>query len=73
MSEDEDPQEEAESDVPEFVAASTRPHFAEIAEEPVYVPLPRDYASDFGNGVRTPDTSGRSEHAAGRKSFIRSG
>ena len=55
MSEDEDPQEEAESDVPEFVTASSRPHFAEIAEEPVYVPLPRDYASDFGNGGRTPE------------------
>jgi cell division protein FtsZ len=55
MSEDEDPQEEAESDVPEFVTASSRQHFAEIAEEQIYVPLPRDYASDFGNGGRAPE------------------
>ena len=46
--------EEEEEDVeavgePEFVAAASRPQFAELAEEPVYTPLPRDYASDFGN------------------------
>ncbi|MFP5237083.1 MAG: cell division protein FtsZ [Acidobacteriota bacterium] len=29
-----------------------RPRFAELAEEPAYTPLPRDYASDLGNGVR---------------------
>jgi cell division protein FtsZ len=29
-----------------------RPRFAELGEEPVYKPLPRDYASDMGNGVR---------------------
>ncbi len=34
--------------------SATRPQFAELAEEPVYTPLPRDYASDFGNGVRGP-------------------
>ena len=56
MSEDEDPGE-AQDDVPELVAASTRPHFAEISEEPVYVPLPRDYASDFGNGVHMSERS----------------
>jgi len=39
---------------PELVAAPVRPQFAELAEEPAYSPLPRDYASDFGNGVRTP-------------------
>ena len=38
----------------EFVAAAARPNRAEIAEEPAYTPLPRDYASDFGNSVRTP-------------------
>jgi cell division protein FtsZ len=29
-----------------------RPRFAELAEEPPHMPLPRDYASDLGNGVR---------------------
>ncbi len=29
-----------------------RPKFAELSEDPVYTPLPRDYASDLGNGVR---------------------
>ncbi len=28
------------------------PQFAELAEEPAYTPLPRDYSSDFGSGVR---------------------
>jgi hypothetical protein len=37
---------------PELVAAAARPKFAELAEEPSYTPLPRDYASDFGSGVR---------------------
>jgi len=37
---------------PELVAAVARPKFAEMAEEPSYTPLPRDYASDFGSGVR---------------------
>jgi cell division protein FtsZ len=36
----------------ERAAASARPQFAEMAEEPVYTPLPRDYASDFVGGVR---------------------
>jgi cell division protein FtsZ len=35
---------------PELVAAAARPQFAEMSEEPAYTPLPRDYASDFGNG-----------------------
>ncbi len=34
---------------------SARPRFAELAEEPVYTPLPRDYAPDF-----TPDSRGAS-------------
>jgi hypothetical protein len=25
-----------------------------MSEEPVYTPLPRDYASDFGTGLRAP-------------------
>jgi cell division protein FtsZ len=38
----------------ELVGAASRPSRAEIAEEPARVPLPRDYASDFGNGHRVP-------------------
>jgi cell division protein FtsZ len=38
----------------EATGSQTRPQFAELAEEPAYTPLPRDYASDFGNGVRGP-------------------
>ncbi len=34
----------------ELVAAA-RPQFAELADEPSYTPLPRDFASDFGAGV----------------------
>jgi cell division protein FtsZ len=30
----------------------SRPRFAELDEEPAYKPLPRDYATDLGNGVR---------------------
>ena len=52
--EDEDVEEAGE---PEFVAAASRTQFAELAEEPVYTPLPRDYASDFGNGLGTPATA----------------
>jgi len=37
---------------PERVAAPARPQFAEMSEEPSYTPLPRDYAADFGSGVR---------------------
>jgi len=40
------------ADEPEMVAAAARPQFAEMSEEPSYTPLPRDYASDFGSGVR---------------------
>lgn len=28
-----------------------RPKFAELAEDPVYTPLPRDYATDMGDGL----------------------
>ena len=38
----------------EPVSAPARPQFAELAEEPAYTPLPRDYAPEFGNGMRTP-------------------
>jgi cell division protein FtsZ len=63
MSEEED--EESGEDVdsePEFVAAAARPNRIEIAEEPAFVPLPRDYASDFGNSGRTPAIT--EEHVA---------
>jgi len=50
MSEDEnDSSADAE---PELVGAATRSTREETAEEPSFVPLPRDYAADFGNGVR---------------------
>ncbi len=39
---------------PEFVAAAVRTSHAEVDEEQAFAPLPRDYASDFGNSVRTP-------------------
>ncbi len=53
MSETEDEDLEDDSE-PEFVAAVVRSGHVEVAEEPTFAPLPRDYASDFGNGVRTP-------------------
>ncbi len=52
MSEDED--EEAGEGESELVAAATRPSQVEISEELAFAPLPRDYASDFGNSMRTP-------------------
>jgi len=52
MSEDDDPAYlEPE---PELVGAAARSSRAEISEETSFTPLPRDYASDFGNGARTP-------------------
>jgi cell division protein FtsZ len=36
----------------ELVAAPARPKFDELSEEPAFTPLPRDYASDFGGGMR---------------------
>lgn len=33
----------------ETSASSTRPKFAELAEEPTYTPLPRDYAPEMGD------------------------
>jgi cell division protein FtsZ len=41
-----------EEEEPELVGAPSRPQFAELAEAQAYTPLPRDFASDFGNGVR---------------------
>jgi len=39
---------------PEPATAGVRPQFAEMAEEPSYTPLPRDYTSDLGNGQGAP-------------------
>jgi cell division protein FtsZ len=36
---------------PELVGAPARPKFAELAEEPAYTSLARDYAPDLGNGA----------------------
>jgi len=33
------------------------PHFIEIDEEPSYTPLPRDFASEFGSGLRAPSAA----------------
>jgi hypothetical protein len=38
----------------EPAAAPAPPRFAELCEEPAYTLLPRDYASDFAGGVRSP-------------------
>jgi cell division protein FtsZ len=38
----------------EFLSPPARPRFAEMEEERAFTPLPRDYASEFGSGVRTP-------------------
>ena len=55
MSEDEDEESGDGVDAePEFVAAAARQNRVEMAEEPAFAPLPRDYASDFGNRARTP-------------------
>jgi cell division protein FtsZ len=55
MSEAEDEEFDGESgEEPEFVAAAVRSNHVKIEEEPAFAPLPRDYASDFGNSVRTP-------------------
>jgi cell division protein FtsZ len=51
MSEEEDGDEESAE--PELVGAA-RLNRSETVEEPAFTPLPRDYASDFGNGSRQP-------------------
>jgi cell division protein FtsZ len=38
----------------ELVSAPARPQFAELSEEPAYTPLPRDYAPEYGGGMRAP-------------------
>ncbi len=44
-------EEAASLDLREQDFAPARPQFAELAEEAAYTPLPRDYASDMGDGV----------------------
>jgi len=39
----------------DLVASPARPKFAEMGEEPAYTPLPRDYATDLGNGLHVSD------------------
>jgi cell division protein FtsZ len=43
-----------ESREKEAPAAPAPPKFAELSEEPVFTPQPRDYASPFSSGVRGP-------------------
>jgi len=50
---------------PEPAMAAARPQFAEMAEEPGYTPLPRDYAAEFASGVREPEKSEQTEQPAG--------
>jgi cell division protein FtsZ len=52
---------EQKEEVPE---APAKPRFGEMAEEPAFTPLPRDYASDFGSGVRAPAPQELEEHDA---------
>ncbi len=39
-------------DIEEEMASPARPKFEEMNVEPAYTPLPRDYASELGSGVR---------------------
>lgn len=51
----------------DLIASTARPRFAELAEDPVYTPLPKDYAQDFGTVTRTAATTAAEEqrvHAA---------
>jgi cell division protein FtsZ len=41
-----------------------RPKFAELCEEPAFKPLPRDYSTDFGTGVRPTSVEERQAVAA---------
>ena len=54
MSEEDDEQDGNGDTERVLVAAAARSSQNEPPDEPPFVPLPRDYASDFGNSVRTP-------------------
>jgi cell division protein FtsZ len=63
--------EEPQTDVPAAPAPKEpeAPRFAELAEEPAFTPLPRDYASDFNaapQGISMPDLHRPQPGAAGR-------
>lgn len=52
MSEEDDDDADNREAEPALVAAASRPNRTEVTEELEFAPLPRDYASDFGNGAR---------------------
>ena len=54
MSEEDDDDADNREPEPALVAAAARSNRTEVAEELEFAPLPRDYASDFGNGARPP-------------------
>jgi len=49
---------------PDTDAETAHPRFAELAEETVYTPLPRDYAADFTSGARGPAAPAAEEQRA---------
>jgi cell division protein FtsZ len=48
------PEKMNEPEEAELEALPARPKFAELSEEPAYMPLPRDYASERMSGARNP-------------------
>ena len=52
----------------ETARAHGRPRFAELNEDPVYTPLPRDYATDLGNGLQP--ASAPAEHRSAPASLF---
>jgi len=49
----------------EFVSPPSRPRFAELAEDPVHTPLPKDFASDLAPAARAAVVAeGQHAHAA---------
>jgi cell division protein FtsZ len=46
--------EAAQPEPVEATAGPVRPKFAELSEEPAYVPLARDYSAEFAGGAREP-------------------
>lgn len=57
----------------ELVGAPSRPKFAELSEEPAYTPLPRDFASDMGNGMHAAETPDHRAHTAPTALFVEPG
>ena len=49
----------------DLVAAPARPRFAELAGDPVYTPLPKDYAPEFAPVTRTAPAADDRVHAGG--------